>query len=157
MWFSHVNDLFITNPGWQCWFTSSSITPLIVRCEWCKSLRFLVSVKAKVFKALDIISHWIYQSSKDWRSEFILSADTAGLESTISMRQASSAYNLMAHAKFITMSFKCTRQSKGPKIEYPSVHREGLRMVTIKHNALYSLMKIWWDPLKLIPRNTFPL
>ena len=28
------------------------------------------------------------QVSKDWRSEFILVAETAGLESTISMRQA---------------------------------------------------------------------
>ena len=70
-----------------------------------------------VFKALNIISHWIDQLSKDWRSECILSADTAGLESTIYMRQASSAYNLMAHAKFITMSSKCTRKSKGPKID----------------------------------------
>ena len=114
--FPHVKDLFITNPRWQCWLTSSSITPLIVRCGWCKSLRFLVSVNAKLFKAINIISHWIDQLSKDWRSEFILVADTAGLESTISMRQASSAYNLIAHAKFITMSSKCTKKSKGPKI-----------------------------------------
>ena len=46
----------------------------------------------------------IRDDSKDWRSEFILVADTAGLESTVSMWQASSAYNLIAHAKFITMS-----------------------------------------------------
>ena len=101
--FFHVKDIFITNPRWQCWFNSSSISPLMVRCEWCKSSRFLVSVNAKVFKALNIISHWIDQLSKDWRSEFILAADTAGLESTFSMRQASSTYNQMTHAKFITM------------------------------------------------------
>ena len=117
MWFSHLKDLFITNPRWQCWFTSSSITPLIAKCGWWNSLRFLVSVNAKLFKALNIISHWIDQLSKDWRSEFILVADTAGLESTISMRQASSVYNLIAYAKFITMSSKCTRKSKGPKID----------------------------------------